>query len=380
MQDTRQIIVDAEPQPKAGNGPSKTRLLFIAAAILVGLWFSYKVIGIIFLFFFAIVLALVLNAPVMWLVSKKVPRTGAALLVFGALLLFLFLIGRLVVPRMLVEVSTILTNLPTYFQNMQREVSVLLEAYPELQEKIVKDTTLQRILPSVGVLVARLSSFSFSAVGGVFLLLLFLSLILYMLIDPRPLIETYLTLFSKEKRPQAAHALARDSVMMVGYMRSNLIVGLMEATAVCFVLSYLEIPGVWIWVGLALFAEFVPKLGPYVMAIPPALIALSIDPKTALYVVIFYLILNEAMGNFVVPKVRASTMNLHPISSLIVMLAMGSAFGIVGALIATPLAAFIKAYYETFYLAHISTEKLSSQIDDVLQRRTNPKLMPPDKH
>lgn len=112
------------------------------------------------------------------------------------------------------------------------------------------------------------------------------------------------------------------------------------------------------------------------MAIPPTLIALSIDPKTALWVAVFYVALNEIMGNFVVPKVRASTMNLHPISSLIVMLAMGSAFGIAGALIATPLAAFIKAYYETFYLAHISTEKLNSQVNDVLNRKTDPKLMP----
>lgn len=262
MQENNRIFVEGDVNaPLLKKEPSRTRLIFIAAAVAVGLWFSYKVIGIIFLFFFAIVLALVLNAPVMWLVSKKVPRTLAAMIVFLGLLIFLGLIGWLVVPRMITEISNIITNLPHYFTNMQREVSVLLEDYPDLQKKVMDDTTLKRILPSVGVLVARLSSFSFSFVGGVFLLVLFLSLILYMIINPAPLIETYLTLFSKEKRHQAAHALARASVMMVGYMRSNLIVGLIEAVAVYFALSYLGVPGVWIWVGLALFAEFVPKLG-----------------------------------------------------------------------------------------------------------------------
>lgn len=147
--------------------------------------------------------------------------------------------------------------------------------------------------------------------------------------------------------------------MMVGWMWSNLVVGSMEAAAVFFFLTYMDVPGVWIWVGLALFAEMVPKLGLYIMAIPPVLIALSIDPMTALWVLVFYLALNEIMGDLVMPRVRASTMDLHPVSSLLMMLAMASAFGLVGALVATPITAFIKAYYEEFFL-----QKESAEVDD----------------
>ncbi|MBK8844990.1 MAG: AI-2E family transporter [Saprospiraceae bacterium] len=157
--------------------------------------------------------------------------------------------------------------------------------------------------------------------------------------------------------------------MLNGWIWSNLLAGTMEAIATYFFLTYMEVPGVWVWTGLALFAELVPKLGLYIMAVPPVLITLSISPMTALWVLIFYLILNEIMGDLVIPRIRASTMNLHPVSTLFSMLALASAFGLIGALIATPLTAFVKAYYETFYVPTVSKENIKDQVNMVLARK-----------
>ncbi len=348
---------------------NSVKLIVIGTLLVFGLWFAYETIGVLFLFFFAVVLTLVLNAPTMWLVSKKIPRTVAALIVFFILLIFLFLIGWLVIPKILEQASSLVTNLPIYYQDLKSQLSNVLQDYPSLQKKLLSSSNLEDSLPSTVQLVTNIGRFSFSIVGGIFILVMFFSIVLYMLISPAPLLDSYLNFFSKENKPKAAHALARASNMMVGWMWSNLVVGSMEAVAVFIVLSYLDIPGVWIWVGLALFAEMVPKLGLYIMAIPPVLIALSIDPLTALWVLIFYLVLNEIMGDLVMPKVRASTMNLHPVSSLFVMLAMASAFGIMGALIATPLTAFIKAYYEEFFLDKDPENLATEDINTILERK-----------
>lgn len=347
---------------------ANVKLVFIAAALVFALWFASQTIGILFMFFFAVVLTLVLNAPTMWLISKKFPRLLAALIVFFAMLLFLFLISWLVVPKVLEQGSALVTNLPQYYQDLKTEVSHFLKDYPALQEKLLSSSSLNEGIPSTVNVVKNIGMFSFSVIGGIFLFVMFFSIVLYMLLNPAPLIKMYLNFFSEENKPKAAHALARSSKMMVGWMWSNLVVGSIEAVAVFIVLTYLEIPGVWIWVGLALFAEMIPKLGLYIMAIPPVLIALSIDPMTALWVLIFYLVLNEIMGDLVMPKVRASTMNLHPVSSLFVMLAMASAFGIIGALIATPLTAFIKAYYEEFFLSSKKQKDDDEQVNIVLNR------------
>jgi putative permease len=344
------------------------RLIFIAAFVILGLWLAKEVISILFLFFLAVVLTLILNAPTMWLVSKKVPRTGAALIVFFAMMLFLFFLAWLVVPRILAQVSSLVVSLPKYVADLQRQVASLLVDYPSLREKVLDNSALNENLPSVSKVITSVGSFSYSLIGGIFLLIVFFSIVVYMLINPAPLIETYLTLFAREKRQKATLALARASKMMVGWMWSNLVVGLIEAISVFIFLSFMGLPGVWVWAGLALFAELVPKLGLYIMAVPPVLIALSIAPMTALWVLIFYLATNEIMGDFVMPRIRSSTMNLHPVSTLFVMLAMVSAFGLIGALIATPLTAFIKAYYETFYLSTASKENVDAQVSIILNR------------
>lgn len=346
------------------------KLICTAAFLLFALWFAYQTVAVLFLFFFAVVLTLVLNAPTMWLISKKLSRTAAALIVFGMTLIFLFLIGWLVVPKILEQLSGLISNLPSYYSGLRREISELLTDYPTLQQKVLSSTRLENSMPSVTKVLTNVGRFSFSLIGGVFLLVMFFSIVLYMLLKPAPLLDTYLNFFSEENEPKAAQALARGSKMMVGWMWSNLVVGSMEAVAVFIFLSYMDIPGVWIWVGLALFAEMVPKLGLYIMAIPPVIIALSIDPMTALWVLIFYLVLNEIMGDLVMPKVRSSTMNLHPVSSLFVMLAMGSAFGLVGALIATPLTAFIKAYYEEFFLKTTNENANNEAVEMILKRDT----------
>lgn len=349
------------------NSTKSVRLLFIAALIFLGLWFANQVINILFLFFLSIVLTLILNSPTMWLVSKKIHRTIAALIVFFAMLLFVFFLGWLVVPRILDQVSLLISNLPTYFEDIQGRLSSFLQDYPSLQKKILDNKALQDNLPPVENVLTSLGRFSFSVIGGIFLIIVFFSIVVYMLINPRPLVETYLTFFPEDKRFKAAHALARASKMMGGWIWSNLVVGTMEGIAVFFFLTFMDVPGVWVWAGLALFSEMVPKLGLYIMAVPPVLIAFTIEPMTALWVLIFYLTLNEIMGDFVMPKIRASTMNLHPVSSLFIMLVMAVAFGLIGALIATPVTAFIKAYYETFYLSKVSKEKLKEQVDMILK-------------
>ncbi len=69
----------------------------------------------------------------------------------------------------------------------------------------------------------------------------------------------------------------------------------------------------------------------------------------ALWVALFYLIMMQIMGNAVAPIVRSSQMKLHPASLLFSVLAMGLAFGALGALIATPIAGVFKAFYDEFF-------------------------------
>jgi predicted PurR-regulated permease PerM len=103
--------------------------------------------------------------------------------------------------------------------------------------------------------------------------------------------------------------------------------------------------------------------------VPPILGAFSISPTTALWVALFYIVLDEIIGDFVMPRIRSKTMKIHPVSILVMLLAMTAAFGVMGAFIATPLAAFIKAYYEVFYQKKHFPEEMDKNIDRMLYRK-----------
>lgn len=109
---------------------------------------------------------------------------------------------------------------------------------------------------------------------------------------------------------------------------------------------------------LAFFTEFVPRIGFFIKALPPILVALSINGYTAAWVAAFYLLTDEIMADFIMPRIRSNTMKIHPVSILFVVLAMGAAFGFMGVLLATPFTAIIKAYFEVFYVNKFEDDKL----------------------
>lgn len=197
---------------------ANVKLLVIAAALIFGLWFAYETINILFLFFFAIVLTLVLNAPVMWLVSKKWNRALAALLVFFIMITFLFLLGWLVLPNILEQGNSLFKILHDYYQDLKEGVPSVLKDYPELQQNVTSSAAIKDHIPSASKVVSGVGLFSFSILGIIFMAVMFFSIVVYMLINPAPLLETYLYFFSPKKRSKAAHALARASNMMVGWM------------------------------------------------------------------------------------------------------------------------------------------------------------------
>jgi putative permease len=183
------------------------------------------------------------------------------------------------------------------------------------------------------------------------------------------MLELYLSCFPIDKKDKAADAFANASHMTIGWMWSNILAGTLRATIVWFFLYFMGIPGVWVWAGVTFFAELIPKIGFYIMAVPPILVALSISPTTALWVALFYIALDEIIGDFIIPRIRSKTMKIHPVSILVMLLAMTAAFGIMGAFIATPLAAFIKAYYEMFYQKQHRQEETEPRIDKMLYRK-----------
>jgi predicted PurR-regulated permease PerM len=351
-----------------------TKGLLYAALLIILLWFAFKIVDVILLILFAVILALIINVPVAWLEKRKIRRGWACVIVFALITIGIALLCWLIVPKISVELTALINNLPGYADQLSKNIASWFSSNPKLSREIEDEgNILAQLISTLPDTLVSVGSFSLSLISSLLIFIIFISMVIYAVIKPRPLLQIYFSMFAPEKRDKAKNALHKTAVMLNGWIKSNLIGGTIDAACVTAFLSIMNVPGAWVWGALTFFAELIPKIGFYIMAIPPILVALSINPLTALWVTIFFLVLDEIMGDFVLPRIRSSTMNLHPVSTIVVLLIMGSAFGLIGALLATPLTAIMKAYYEEFYLAHVKNDKQMEERIDAIIYHTNDK-------
>ncbi len=344
-------------------------------AIGVGLffWFMHTAITAVLLFLLAIVSAIIINAPVTWLEKKKLPRAWGTLLVFLLIFLVLGLFSWLIVPMISTQLKSLMSNLPLYVERIEQMLSSWRTEYFPWVKKPAGEVA--QNLPSVTNTLWTLGGYSISVLGSLLLFLVLVSLTAYMVIYPRPLLRFYLSLFPQHKRDKAENAFVKSSLMLIGWMRANLIGGAIAGVSVIIFLNIMNVPGAWVWGVLAFLSQMIPKIGFYLMSVPPTLVALSMSPLTALWVFIFFLALDEILGDFIMPRVRSSSMNLHPVTIMFFLLAMGSAFGFIGILLSTPMAACLKAFYEEFYLSRLkSDEKMDTRIEAMINKSSAKKI------
>jgi predicted PurR-regulated permease PerM len=88
--------------------------------------------------------------------------------------------------------------------------------------------------------------------------------------------------------------------------------------------------------------ELIPYVGPFLGAAPPVIVALFQDPLTAVWVALMFLALQQLEGHVVAPQVFGHTLRINPLLVIFALLIGGHLYGIVGALVALPLAAMIR--------------------------------------
>lgn len=345
--------MDVDPRMSAGRSPlfsSWLGFVLAAAAAVVALWFLAQIVIAILLLFFAIVVGLALSAPVGWFMRRGLSRQSAGLL---TLLLFfgaIALLGALVIPRLAAQMVLLANQLPDFLNRIDGQIAVLVERYPDLHQYFSGGSPTRAIAPSPAELFRGIGGVSLSLLGGVALAIIFFSSVAYVVLDPRPILNAYLGSLPRAYLPAGMRAYRRACHSVIGWTKASFVIGAIQAVAVFAFLSWMHVPGALVWAALAFFADFIPRIGGYVMALPPIVLALTVGPMTAIWVGVYYLVSNEILGSIVAPKIRGATMQLHPVLLLFFTLAFALAFGLLGAIVATPAAAFFSAFYSEFYL------------------------------
>jgi predicted PurR-regulated permease PerM len=111
-------------------------------------------------------------------------------------------------------------------------------------------------------------------------------------------------------------------------------------------LYLLGVPYFYVLALISAVGELIPVVGPILSAIPAAAAALAVSPRTALWVLLFFLVQQQAENHLLVPKIMQRQVGVSPVIVIAALLVGGSLLGLIGALLAIPTAAILQVVFQ----------------------------------
>ncbi len=360
------------------NPPYSNRQVVYATLTVVAILFIffllYRFSQIVFILFVAIVLATAIRPIVNWLNRRGLPRPAGVIFVYISLFCLVAGLIILLIPLLTQQIEAITTNLPGYYSNFR---SALIHSTSRIFQQIAIQLPLDITLinPGTGAVTGETAgpvaqSLSFVNILSRSLFLIFAVFILgfYWIIESERSIRNALLWVPLNQRESVRELILEIEEKVGGFILGQgflcLVVGIMAFIA------YLAIglPYALVLAAIAGILEAVPILGPIMGAIPPLLIALSVDPVKAVWVLLASVIIQQTEGNFLVPRVMKRSVGVNSLVTLLAFLAFTSLLGLMGAILAIPIAAIIQLLLDRFVLTPVQTEVQPTQGRDQLSR------------
>jgi predicted PurR-regulated permease PerM len=183
-------------------------------------------------------------------------------------------------------------------------------------------------------------------IGGIFGLITILILSFYLLIEAQPMFE-YLVRFVPTGRRADVATAAREAVSKVSaWLRAQfLLAGVMGLFAAAG-LGLMSVPYFYVIATVAAIGETIPIVGPIVGGVTAVAVAITVSPKLAGMVGVYFLVLHQLEANVLVPKIMERRVGVSPVAVLVALLIGGALWGIVGAILAIPTAAILSIVIE----------------------------------
>ena len=301
-------------------------------------------LGAVLLVFFAIILAEAIRPLVAQLERLRVPRPLGALAVYLALVLIAIGIGWLLFNPIVSQASELTDQAPTYLEQAQAW-------FEDMQRALLANDALSQALTALGSeavaslqsLAPALLQFPLTLVSGVFGVLLSIVLIVTMsvfwLMSADKLRAFVLDLIPEHARPGGALLFSDLGRTLGGWVRGTLVAMLLIGAFTALGLALLGVPYALLLGLLAGLLELIPYLGPWISGAVAVLVALvAVDPIKALEVVGLFFIVQLAEGNLIQPLVMSWAVRIDPLLVLVAVTLGAQVLGVVGALLAVPIA------------------------------------------
>jgi len=313
-------------------------------AILLVLVFIYLVKTVIVMVFISVIIAAAVDAPIDWLTRRKIRRGLAVAIVYIlAISIFGFLI-YLIVPPLAVQLKNLAINLPQYLGGLQGKLQWLGGKFGVINLQDVLTGLGDKLnMAAADIFVATINVF-----GGAISAFITLVISIYLAAEEKGIKKFVVSLVSPHRESYAASLVDRILYKLGAWFRGQIILMLTIGVLVFIVLAALKIKFALTLAILAGLLEIVPIIGPIIAAVPAILLSFLQSPGLAIVVVIAYYIIQELEKYLIMPLVMKRAIGLNPITIMIAVLMGAEFYGIIGALLAVPVAAMISIGFGDF--------------------------------
>jgi len=345
------VRIDPKPEPLVvRNTPiysaqTIVRTMLAAVCVAFALYLVYLLRKPISWVLIAIFLAVALAGPVNRL-HRHMKRGFAIAIVFLGLLLVPIGIAAVVVPPLVTQGNNLIQNLPHYAQDAQdftqRNATLRkLERDYNITEKLQQQA--EKLPARVGDAAGVLGDIGLGLVNSLFAVFTILVLTAFLLGSGHIWVERFLDLRPPHEAARIRKALDHMARTVGGYVGGILAQATVAGLTAFIVLTILGVPFAAALAIIVFFADLIPLVGATLGAIVVAIVTLFTDFPTATIIwVIFSVVYQQLENTLIQPQIQKRAVNVHPFVVLVAVLFGSTLLGVLGALVAIPVAASLQ--------------------------------------
>ncbi len=376
-----------------------TILTFTACILVYAILFNFTIIGDFFSklmtilapITWGIVIAYLVNPIMLWF-ERKVkrvtekkkphPKLTRVISLFLGMIIFLAVIAALlaiILPQVMESITTIINNISIYINNIEKWADSMLEKYPEVLTVVseqfdnIEKTLMEfvnNIVPKVGDIMKTITSSTFSFIIALKDILIGIIVAIYLLFGKETfqaqLKKTIYAIFPPRARDVILKIGKRTNESIGGFIIGK-IVDSMIIGCLCFIcMTIMKFDFIVLISVIVGVTNIIPFFGPFIGAIPSALLLLVAAPKQVIPFLILIFIIQQLDGNVIGPKILGSTTGISAFWVLFSILVGGGLFGFAGMILGVPVFVVLYSLLTEFITYLLENKKLSTATDSYM--------------
>lgn len=323
--------------------------------ILASVWMIIALHNVLVLFFVAVLFSVAISGVVDWLEQYGVARSISILILYVIIILLLVGMGFLVVPLVGQQLTILRARFPNLVQQpLQQGSAWIAERFPDLRDTLPTGDLASQAARQVATLIGGVGDTAIRwgrAFIGFVLNLIVVMVLGFFLVSRPNVAQRFIRLFIPP-----SHQERLINVTSVIGRRLGRWVWAQLTIASFYAVSFgigLWILGVPYPVALGVVGgllELIPYVGGFIATIVTMLVAFTVNPSLAISVLILHLVIGNIQVHVLAPKLMGHAVETHPVITILALFSGIELLGIVGGIIAIPLAVVGQALVEEFWI------------------------------